>query len=186
MNNEIEALSKELREVKARLSAARRRATPEPVEDCALRRADGSPVRLSELFGDSDELLVIHNMGKGCAYCTLWADGFNGLAKPMSDRAGFALCSADEPEVARAFAESRGWSFPVVSGAGTTFARDMGFEKEGRPQPGVSAFKRAPDGSIVRTGWDRFGPGDDYCAAWRLFDLFGEGAGKWAPKFVYA
>ena len=34
---------------------------------------------LLELFGKKDKLLVIHNMGQGCRYCTLWADGFNGF-----------------------------------------------------------------------------------------------------------
>ncbi len=159
MNDDIAALSKELMDVKARLSEARRNAKPEPVQDYEFRSADGAgtPVKLSELFGDRDELLVVHNMGSGCAWCTLWADGFNGLAKPLHDRAGFALCSADDHAKAHEFAKSRGWTFPVVSGSESEFARDM----------------------------DHFGPGDDYCSAWRLSDLFENGAGDWAPKFEY-
>jgi len=34
---------------------------------------------LSSLFADKKLLLVIHNMGQACRYCTLWADGFNGI-----------------------------------------------------------------------------------------------------------
>ena len=183
---EIESLLRQIHELKERLSRARRDAPREPTRDYELRRADGSPVRLSELFGDRDDLLVVHNMGKGCVYCTLWADGFTGYLPHLLDRAAFALCSNDEPETARAFAESRGWDFPVVSGAGSGFARDMGFASEdGKPWPGVSAFRRAQDGSIVRTGSAPFGPGDDFCPPWPLFDLLEGGAGDWGPKYSY-
>jgi predicted dithiol-disulfide oxidoreductase (DUF899 family) len=34
---------------------------------------------LLDMFGGKDRLLLIHNMGQGCRYCTLWADGFNGF-----------------------------------------------------------------------------------------------------------
>jgi len=34
---------------------------------------------LSSLLADKKLLLVIHNMGQACRYCTLWADGFNGI-----------------------------------------------------------------------------------------------------------
>jgi hypothetical protein len=40
----------------------------------------------------------------------------------------------------------------------------------------------ADDGRIVRTGRAAFGPGDDYCAVWPLFDLLEGGVGKWEPK----
>jgi len=51
---------------------------PQAVMDYTLATRDG-PVRLSQLFGDKASLFVIHNMGASCPYCTLWADGFNGL-----------------------------------------------------------------------------------------------------------
>jgi hypothetical protein len=54
----------------------------EPVEvsDYEFSTIEGQ-VRLSELFADKEYLLVIHNMGAGCRYCTLWADGFNGSSR---------------------------------------------------------------------------------------------------------
>jgi hypothetical protein len=52
--------------------------------------------------------------------------------------------------------------------------------------PGISAFHREPDGTIVRTGKDFFGPGDDYCPPWRMFDLLHGGSGNWEPKYRYA
>src|SRR4051794_29424934 len=64
----------------------------EPVEGWVFDSPEGR-VSLDELFGDHDELLVIHNMGAGCSYCTMWADGFNGLIDHLEDRAAFVLSS---------------------------------------------------------------------------------------------
>ena len=58
-----------------RLGFARR-----PVEDVVFESEVG-PVRLSELFGEHDDLVIIHNMGASCRYCTLWADGFSGYLR---------------------------------------------------------------------------------------------------------
>ena len=186
MNAEIERLEAEIGELTKRLGEARRRAGAEPVRDYELRGLDGRAVRLSELFAGREDLLVVHNMGRRCAYCTLWADGFVSLLPHLENRCAFVLSSADEPEVAREFATSRGWGFPVVSAAGSGFARAMGFASEqGDPWPGVSAFHRRADGSIVRTGRASFGPGDPFCAAWHFFDLLAGGAKGWSPKFHY-
>lgn len=186
MNDEIARLSKAVLDAKTALREAQANADPEPVDDWQLRNPDGSPVRLSQLFGDHDDLLVVHNMGKGCVYCTLWADGFRGYADIINDRASFALCSDDDPEVLRAFAASRGWNYRCVSGAGSGFAGAMGFrDDKGKPWPGISAFHREPDGSIVRTAHAPFGPGDDFCAVWPMFDLLKDGVAGWQPKYTY-
>ena len=140
---------------------------------------------LSELFGESDDLIVVHNMGKSCPYCTLWADGLNGVRDHLANRASFVVASPDEPKVQAEFASGRGWKFPMVSSAGTSFFNDMGFEIDGKAQPGVSAFHREDDGSIVRTGKAIFGPGDDFCAVWHLFDLLRGGPGEWEPRYEY-
>lgn len=46
--------------------------------------------------------------------------------------------------------------------------------------PGVSALRKTEGGAIERTGRTRFGPGDDFCALWPLFDLLEGGAGNLA------
>ena len=51
---------------------------------------------LLDLFGDRDTLLAIHNMGQGCRYCTLWADGFNGLL-PHLESAHVCSPSVERP-----------------------------------------------------------------------------------------
>lgn len=186
MNDEIARLEQELRDVKKRLTDAIRNAPPQPVKSYTLRNAgSGSPVTLAELFGASNELIVVHNMGRTCPYCTLWADGFASMYKHVANRCAFVLTTPDEPAVAAAFASARGWTYPVVSHAGTTFAADMGYSsKPGSFEPGISAFFR--DGAaIVRTGTRRFGPGDDFCAVWPMFDLLKNGLGGWEPKYHY-
>lgn len=185
-DREILELSQQIEVLKQQLSAARRRRPLEPVADYELTGADGVPVSLSTLFGEKDDLIVIHNMGRGCAYCTLWADGFNGIVSHLEDRAAFVLVSPDTPAVQTEFAAGRGWQFRMVSSVGSDFAKDLGYEHEGGAyQPGVSAFHREPDGSIGRTGHDTFGPGDDYSPPWRLFDLLNGGVGAWEPRYRY-
>lgn len=142
------------------------------VNDYVFKDRDGNNVLLSQLFGDKNELILIHNMGKSCSYCTLWADGFNGVTYFLEKKAAFALVSPDSYEVQREFADLRGWKFRMYSGAESTFIKDMGFrDSEGRYLPGVSVFVKDSDGKIRRTIKDYFGPGDWYCSVWHLFDL---------------
>lgn len=184
-SQEVQRIQTEIFKLKEELQKARREQSPEPVADHALTLPSGEQVRISELFGDKDDLLLIHNMGSGCRYCTMWADGLNGALPHIENRTAFALVSADGYESIQSFADGRGWKFRILSGKGSDFTAAMGYVGEGGVQPGVSAFRRLPDGSIVRTGHDSFGPGDDYCAPWPLFDLLDGGAGDWAPKYAY-
>ncbi|HVN46568.1 MAG TPA: DUF899 family protein [Steroidobacteraceae bacterium] len=151
---------------------------PQEVQDYELTNSDGT-VRLSELFGRHDDLILIHNMGVACSYCTLWADGYNGIHPHVASRAGFAVSSPDRPPVQRKFAESRGWRFPMVSHAGSSFAADMGYvSAKGGWMPGVSVFRR--DGTrILRVSDTGFSPGDDFCTLWHFFDLLPGGVGEW-------
>jgi predicted dithiol-disulfide oxidoreductase (DUF899 family) len=74
----------------------------------------------------------------------------------------------------------------MFSGKDNTFAADMGFQSDkGDPWPGVSAFQKQSDGSIVRTGYDSFGPGDYYCSIWHLIDLLPKTKEEWAPQYKY-
>lgn len=181
---ELARLHAELEAAKKRLAGACKRAARMPVRDYTFQSRGGS-IRLSELLGAKDDLVVVHNMGRSCVYCTMWADGLSGLAPHLSDRAAFVLSSPDPVEVQSAFADSRGWRFPVVSTRGTTFAADMGFESGGRPMPGYSVFRRQSDGSLARTGASHFGPGDDYCAIWPMMEQMERGVDGWKPKFEY-
>jgi predicted dithiol-disulfide oxidoreductase (DUF899 family) len=183
---EIEQLERKLLEDKKKLAELRHQLEPTPVDDYTFHNHSGKEVNLSQLFGAKDDLIVIHNMGKRCSYCTMWADGFNGVKHHLENRAAFVVVSPDEYKVQREFANSRGWEFKMMSAFGTSFFKDMGFENdEGSPWPGVSTFRRQLDGSIVRVAHTYFGPGDDFCSPWHLLDLLLKGADGWEPKFVY-
>ncbi|MFK7962029.1 MAG: DUF899 family protein [Phycisphaerales bacterium] len=183
-NVDVQAAFQALRTAKADFLAALRARGPEPVKDWSLTDADGAPVQLSALFGEHDDLLVVHNMGRGCSYCTLWADGFRGIADHLAQRCSFVLCSHDPPDVLRGFVAERGWNFRCVSGAGSGFTAAMGYAspENTKPMPGVSSFQRRAGGEIVRIAHTPFGPGDDFCAVWPLFDLLADGAADFKPR----
>jgi predicted dithiol-disulfide oxidoreductase (DUF899 family) len=149
---------------------------PQEVQNYEFTTVDG-PVHLADLFGDHEDLIAVHNMGVSCSYCTLWADGYNGIHQHVATRAGFVVSSPDRPTVQKQFAESRGWKFPIVSHTGSTFATDMGYvSQKGGWTPGVSVFRRQGS-SIVRVSDTGFSPGDDFCTLWHFFDLLPGGIG---------
>lgn len=183
----IDAVERRVQEEKQRLVEMRKALPRTPVADAMLTDvASGAKVSLGTLFGDKDELLIVHNMGKGCPYCTLWADGFNGVHQHLSNRAAFIVLTPDEPAIAKAFAASRGWGFRMISGHGTGVIRELGFEPApGQAGPGVSTLVKKPDGTIERTAHTHFGPWDDYCAVWPMIEMLERGQNGWAPKYVY-
>lgn len=183
---EIARLRRAVMEAQRALAEAQRKLAPEPMKDAALRDDEGREVRLSSLFGAGRDLLVIHNMGRSCVYCTMWADALASSHAHVLSRTALVLVSPDEPAVMREFAASRQWPFRMISMRGTSFARDMGYENEqGQVLPGVSALYRGDDGAIVRTARAEFGPGDVFCPAWHLFDLLKDGRGAWEPRYRY-
>lgn len=141
------------------------------VEDYTFKDKDGNDVKLSQMFGENNELIVIHNMGKSCSYCTMWADGFNGIYPHLEKRSAFALISPDAHDVQKAFADDRGWKFKMYSGKDSSFIKDMGYytEKNGY-WPGASVFHK-DDGKITRISKTVFGPGDYFCSVWHFFDM---------------
>lgn len=181
---ELQALQAELMKLRERIASLRAH-TPEAVYGHAFESAEGQVV-LTQLFGHQSDLIVIHNMGVGCAYCTLWADGLNGLLPHLESRASVALISPDPPGVLRGFALDRGWRFRMVQDASGNFTKAMGYLKDGHHWPGLSAFHKDVDGRILRTGTASFGEGDDFCALWHILPLLKGGANAWEPKFHYS
>jgi predicted dithiol-disulfide oxidoreductase (DUF899 family) len=186
LEREIETKEQELMRVKQELAELRKKHSNFAVQDYTLTNTKGEEVLLSELFGDQKELIVIHNMGKSCAYCTLWADGFSGFTEHLENRAAFVLTSPDDYKTLESFSRTRGWNFKSVSTRGTSFKEDLGFRDEkGFLYPGVSILLKDEDGSIQHYAKAAFGPGDDYCSIWSLFDLLPEGSKGWGPKKSY-
>ncbi len=180
----VAAYRGQIAELRTKMRAVQASIEPEAVQDYGFGTPEGK-VRLSDLFGDKRDLIVILNMGSACAYCTLWADGYNGLYPHIADRAAFVVSSPDAPDVQRRFADGRGWRFPMVSHAGTGFASDMGYRgASGGYLPGVSVFRRDGAG-IVRVADTGLHPGDDFCPLWHFLDLMPEGSADWRPRFGY-
>lgn len=174
-------LRKQLEALRQEMISVRRAAEPQPMADYNFTRADGKSARWSDLFGAKSDLIVIHNMGRGCRYCTLWADGFNGVYDQLASRAAFVVATPDRPEVLRDFAASRGWRFPMITYHGTRLAEDTGYGGDGGYMPGVSVFQKKGN-DVVRVSDTSFEPGDLYCGVWHLFDLIPEGSAGWQPQ----
>lgn len=186
ITEEIVALEKEIEEKRKKITALRKQVRSIPVSNYTFTREDGSSVTLLELFGDSNELMLVHNMGKSCPYCTLWADEYNGVSSHLNSRVPFVVVSPDSCEVMKEFARGRHWDFNIVSSKGNSFKKDVGFEEaNGMVMPGVSVFTKDEYGSIFHYSAAFFGPGDPFCGIWHFFDLLPGGSSKWAPRFSY-
>ena len=188
INAEIAKLQESIQQNQSKIKELRLQLPQEEIQNYKFTDLNGNETSLLDLFGDSTELLLVHNMGKECRYCTMWADGFRGLSEIISDRMPWVLTSPNDHETLRNFSNSRGWNFNVVSYAGSSFALDLGFasikDENTSYEPGVSALIRKDD-KIFRVAQDSFGPGDLYNPAWHFFDLFPEGVNGWYPKYDY-
>ncbi len=153
------------------ISALRAEAPKTIVEDYALTGWDGA-APLSSLFGDKDELVVVHNMGATCDFCSMWADGYNGIVPYVEERAAFVVATPDDITAQKKKSQKHGWSFRMVSAKGSPFFTDLGFEDEGgSPYPGVSTFRKTPQGAIEHIASAPFGPGDKFSSVFSFFDL---------------
>jgi predicted dithiol-disulfide oxidoreductase (DUF899 family) len=179
------SLRDKIRDLRTEMRAVTAAIEPQPVADHVFATLKGSTT-LSALFEGRDDLIVIHNMGSKCAYCTMWADGYGGLYPHLKQRAAFVVASPDMPRTQAKFAASRGWQFPMVSDRAAAFAAKMGYvTEEGRCLPGISIFQRRSE-QIVRVNDASSCPHDDFCAVWHLFDLLPAGSEHFAPSISYA
>jgi predicted dithiol-disulfide oxidoreductase (DUF899 family) len=180
---EIKALETKLYELTTELQALRKANPGREVPNYTFSTLDGETT-LADLFGGHDRLLVIHNMGQGCRYCTLWADGFNGFLPHLESAVSVVLVSKDPPAVQRAFANSRGWRFRLASHGGGDYIREQTAQTGADNMPGVVAYERQGE-KILRTNAAVFGPGDEFCSLWNLLGLTGLGEADWTPQFRY-
>ena len=156
---------------KIKLAKLRAKIPLTPVDSYSFVGRDGKPVALKKLFGRYDQLILIHNMGQMCTYCSLWADGFNGLLGQIARRAAFVVETPDPVATQRKLAKKRGWKFDMVSSQGTSFRKEMGYENnKGYPYPGISTFVKKGE-KVYRAGHGSFGRGDNFCVLWDMFDL---------------
>lgn len=183
---ELTSLYRESMDVRNRLVAALKSRAVTLNTPYAFTEGESSPVLLDELFGDKHDLIVIHNMGRSCNYCSLWADGLNGVLDHLLTRTSVVLMNADSATAQREIAQERGWRFRMIRDSECAFTDAMGFrtEHDGKKymQPGYSVFHRNDVGSITRTGFDTFGPGDVYMGVFHMFDMLADGGEGWQPR----
>jgi predicted dithiol-disulfide oxidoreductase (DUF899 family) len=75
--------------------------------------APARPVRMSELFGDHQTLLLYSFMFDGtgipCRMCTSLIDGYDGAAADLLQRVGFAVVAPAPIDRSRAYGRERRW-----------------------------------------------------------------------------
>jgi predicted dithiol-disulfide oxidoreductase (DUF899 family) len=182
-DTEIAELEQQIFELTGKLNALRKESPREEVRNYSFATIDGE-CSLLDLFGEKDTLLAIHNMGQGCRYCTLWADGFNGFVPHLESAMALVLVSKDAPDLQRQFANSRGWRYRLASHGGGDYIREQTAAEGVDNMPGAVVYERV-DGKIYRKNACVFGPGDLYCSMWGLLGLAGMGEAEWTPQFNY-
>jgi len=182
-NTEISNLEQQIFELTAKLNELRKTSKRTQVRNHGFSTLNGA-ITLLDMFGDKDKLLLIHNMGQACRYCTLWADGFNGFLAHLESVLSVVLVSKDSPEVQRKFANSRGWRFCLASHGGGDYIKEQTVMDGSDNMPGAVFYERDGD-TIYRKNSCVFGPGDLYCSMWNLLGLAGMTESDWTPQYTY-
>jgi predicted dithiol-disulfide oxidoreductase (DUF899 family) len=159
-------------------------------------------VRLSQLFTGPDRSLIIYHLMFGkrqttpCPMCTMWIDGFSGIAHHLTQSVDFAVVAAAPLPDLRAHGRSRGWDgLRLLSAGDSTFKFDLGSEDaDGVQDSSVSVFTRQSDGRVRHfyTARPRMGDAiqergiDLLVPVWHLLDLTPEGRGDWYAELEYA
>jgi predicted dithiol-disulfide oxidoreductase (DUF899 family) len=174
-------------------------------EEGPARLDDGDspvrPVRLSELFTGPNRSVVIYHFMYGksntkpCPMCTMFIDGWNGVAHHLAQNVDVAIVAAADPIALRAHARSRGWDRLRLLSCGTnTFKYDLGSEdREGNQDSTVSVFARDSDGTLRHFYSAHPSMADDVrergidllCPVYHVLDLTPEGRGDWYAELGY-
>lgn len=182
-NEAVRELEREIFELTTRLRALRKELPDEEVRNYSFATLEGE-VTLLDLFAGKDQLLAIHNMGQGCRYCTLWADGISPFLPHLESMLSVVLVSKDDPETQRRFANSRNWRFRMASHGGGDYIKEQSVTEGEGNTPGVVSY-HLRDGKIFRQSASAFGPGDLYCSIWHLLGVAGVESDDWMPQYSY-
>ncbi|MFJ9852315.1 DUF899 family protein [Streptomyces sp. NPDC101150] len=158
-------------------------------------------VRLGELFTRPGRDLVIYHFMYGkrqtqpCPMCTMWIDGFDGIAQHVTQNVDFAIVAAADLPVLRAYARSRNWTnLRLLSAGSSSFKYDLGSEDaEGNQDSTVSVFTRDGNGSArhLYSGHPRLSDDIDQrgidllSPVWHILDLTRQGRDDWFPSVSY-
>ncbi len=180
---EIQKLEAEIGALSRKLGQLRKDTAPQRVKNYKFQDLNGEHTLL-DLFAGKEQLLAIHNMGQGCRYCTLWADGMNGFLPHLENEFSVVLFSKDSPTLQRQFANSRGWHFRMFSHGGGEYIQEQSVMTGERNGPGLVCYFRKGD-EIFRKNASAFGPGDQFCSLWHIISLAGRNEENWTPQYNY-
>jgi predicted dithiol-disulfide oxidoreductase (DUF899 family) len=196
----------ELRRQTEAVAALRRELPPggAPRDDYVFEGANG-PVRLSELFGGHETLVIYSFMfpravddERPCPACTSILDSLDGAAQHLEQRVSLAVVARSPLERIEAHARERGWrNLRLLSSAGNDYNPDYLAEApDGSQLPMLNVFTRR-NGEIrhfwgtelLQAPWD---PGqaprhvDFIWPIWNVLDATPEGRGtEWEPQLEY-
>jgi predicted dithiol-disulfide oxidoreductase (DUF899 family) len=208
---ELRIAELDLADHRERVAVLRRALPPGPrVEDYELLEADAPldsgddtpiPVRLSELFAGQGRPLIVYHLMFGkrqsspCPMCTMWVDGFNGVARHVAQRADLAIVAATDLGALRDHGRRCGWhGLRLLSASDCSFKLDLGSEDAaGNQFSMVSVFSRDAGGTLRHSysatpslSEERNERGIDLlCATWNLLDLTSPGRGEWYASLAY-
>ncbi|MFC9238352.1 DUF899 family protein [Streptomyces decoyicus] len=208
---ELQQAEIELMRHRERVAELRRRLPLGPVvEDYAFEegpadlQAGDAPtqtVRLGGLFTRPGRDLVVYHLMYGkkqtepCPMCTMWCDGFNGVAHHVAQNVDLAIVAAADLPTLRAHARDRKWTnLRLLSAGSSSFKYDLGSEDaEGNQDSTVSVFTRDDDGAVrhVYSGHPRMSDDIDQrgidllSPVWHLLDLTRRGRGDWFAALSY-
>ena len=180
---EISKVEGELMDASTRLRELHETLPPLKIPDYEFDSLEG-PIKLSDLFAGSDKLLMVHNMGQGCRYCTLWGDGLNPFVQHIENTLPLIMVSGDSPLVQRRFANSRQWRFRMLSHNRQQYYEEQVKDPDYENCPGIACYQRKGS-ELFRLGHANFGPGDLYCSLWHVLAIAGYSSANWTPQYRY-
>ena len=192
----------ELRRAIERVAALRRALPPggELREDYDFEGQTGA-VRLSQLFGDKETLVVYSMMfgpqrERACPMCTAMLTSWEGAARNLRERVALAVTARSPIGRLLDFKKERGWqNLQMYSDISGDYTRAYVNAEDG-DVPGLSVFTRR-DGAIHHfwsgeMSGEMADPGQDPRGApdldplWTIFDLTPAGRdATWYPKLEY-
>lgn len=159
--------------------------------------------KLSDLFADRNQLIVIHFMygpgwEEGCKSCSFWADQYDALIPHLGGRdVSLAVVSRAPWQDFDAFKKRMDWQFDWLSSADNSFNTDFNVSfpdqetgnynfRETRvmeEHPGVSVFTRNAEDEVFHT-YSLYSRGlDPLNATYQLLDLVPKGRDEEALPF---
>lgn len=183
VTEEITQLEQQIAELSTKLHQLQSELPGKEVKNYSFDTIEGT-VTLKDLFAGKDKLLVIHNMGQACRYCTLWGDGINPFVPHLESALAMAMVSKDPVDVQRTFANSRNWRMRMASHGGGEYMQEQVAVDGANNMPGAVVYEHHGD-TILRKASTFFGPGDLYCSQWQFLGLAGIGLEDWTPQYSY-